>query len=350
MRSRGPRTASSPERRSATRGSAEQASRFAGRLRRPAGCYDHRVGQKKASGTGADVRAPVRSAVGRPRAHGCRGGVRGDGFDRVTCAQRQPDGVGPPGDARADLRGRRGALHIPNALARGLRRSRTMTMGSCCRRRLCGQRGHHQGRRAPRRRGGLVVLIADAEEFGPTGIAYQRLVMEGASTAAGREQHRWGECPRVACATCRCPSCTSIGVVGNRASACRWTTRRGIALAVDHLAGSGTRELGHVAGPSEIDTARRRRAGYALGCASTASRRRPAGSPEASLTKAGGLRCDDQRCSRTRRPADRHGHVELRLGGRGDVGDRERRVASPRGRLGRGLPRCRDRRVLEPAG
>src|SRR4051812_13789715 len=70
--------------------------------------------------------------------------------------------------------------YIPNALARGLRQARTMTIGLVLPDVAYAVnaeiiRGAERSAAAE----GYVVLIADAAEFGPTGIAYERLVMEG---------------------------------------------------------------------------------------------------------------------------------------------------------------------------
>jgi DNA-binding LacI/PurR family transcriptional regulator len=109
---------------------------------------------------------------------------------------------------------------------------------------------------------GYVVLIADAAGFGPTGTAYERLVMEGrvdgllvASSIVGEDAHdSLRDLP------------LPVVHVNRRAGRSRISVslddERGVALAVDHLVELGHTRFGHIAGPSEIDTARRRRAGF----------------------------------------------------------------------------------------
>src|SRR6478672_4037713 len=103
--------------------------------------------------------------------------------------------------------------YVPNGFARGLRRARTMTIGAVLPN-LAYAVNAEILRGAERRAAaeGYVLLVADAMEFGPTSSAYQRLLMEG----------------RV----------------------------DGLLIALGHT------RIGYVAGPSDADTARRRRAGF----------------------------------------------------------------------------------------
>jgi LacI family transcriptional regulator len=185
----------------------------------------------------------------------------------VSTASRVLNGD-PTVSARPETRARiseaaRELAYIPNALARGLRRARTMTIGLvlpdvayAVNAELI--RGAERSVAAE----GYVLLIANAGAFGPTGIAYERLVMEGrvdgllvASGIVGEsELDSLRELPLPVVYVNRRggPSGVSVSL----------DDERGVALAVDHLVELGHTRLGHIAGPSEIDTARRRRAGF----------------------------------------------------------------------------------------
>jgi LacI family transcriptional regulator len=224
----------------------------------------------------------------------------------VSIASRVLNGD-PTVSARPETRERifeaaRQLAYIPNALARGLRRSRTMTMGIVLPNVAYAVnaeiiRGAERSAAAE----GYVVLIADAAEFGPTGIAYERLVMEGrvdgllvASSIAGEGS------------PASLPNLPLPVVLVNRRGdrlgvSVSVDDERGVALAVDHLVSLGHTELGHIAGPKAIDTAKRRRAGFTTrmsehGLAVPRSR-----APEATLTEAGGFEAM-QRLLATRRP------------------------------------------------
>src|SRR3954454_21345076 len=149
--------------------------------------------------------------------------------------------------------------YIPNALARGLRQSRTMTIGLVLPDVAYAVnaeiiRGAERSAAAE----GYVVLIADAAEFGPTGTAYERLVMEGrvdgllVASSIGGESALGSLLPVV-----------HVNRRGGRSGvSVSLDDERGVGLAVDHLVALGHTRLGHIAGPPEIDTARRRRAGF----------------------------------------------------------------------------------------
>jgi LacI family transcriptional regulator len=149
--------------------------------------------------------------------------------------------------------------YIPNALARGLRQSRTMTIGLVLPDVAYAVnaeiiRGAERSAAAE----GYVVLIADAAEFGPTGTAYERLVMEGrvdgllVASSIGGESELGSLLPVV-----------HLNRRGGRSGvSVSLDDERGVGLTVDHLVALGHSRIGHIAGPPEIDTARRRRAGF----------------------------------------------------------------------------------------
>jgi LacI family transcriptional regulator len=225
----------------------------------------------------------------------------------VSIASRVLNGD-PTVSARAETRQRifdaaSELAYIPNAFARGLRRSRTMTMGIVLPNVAYAVnadiiRGAERSAAAE----GYVVLIADAEEFGPTGTAYQRLVMEGrvdgllvASSIAG--EGALGSLPSLPLPV------VHVNRRGDKFGvSVSVDDEAGIALAVDHLVRLGHTELGHVAGPKQIDTARRRRAGFSArmlkhGLAAPRSR-----IAEASLTEAGGFEATERLLATRRRP------------------------------------------------
>ena len=147
---------------------------------------------KKSSGNGEAVTVRPKVTGVRPRLID----VAAASGVTVSIASRVLNGD-PTVSARNETRERifeaaRQLSYIPNALARGLRRSRTMTMGVVLPN-LAYAVNAEIIRGAERRAvaEGYVVLIADAAEFGPTGTAYQRLVMEGrVQRGTGGEHHR----------------------------------------------------------------------------------------------------------------------------------------------------------------
>jgi LacI family transcriptional regulator len=260
------------------------------------------VALKKSLGNGEAVRVRPKVTGVRPRLVD----VAAASGVTVSIASRVLNGD-PTVSARNETRERifeaaRQLSYIPNALARGLRRSRTMTMGVVLPN-LAYAVNAEIIRGAERRAvaEGYVVLIADAAEFGPTGTAYQRLVMEGrvdgvlvASTIAGE-----GALPSL-------PSHSLPVVHVNRRGDKRGVSvsvddERGVAMAVDHLVQLGHTELAYIGGPRNIDTARRRRSGFVGGMRDhglVAPRSRIA---ETTLTEAGGFEAM-QRLLATRRP------------------------------------------------
>ena len=185
----------------------------------------------------------------------------------VSIASRVLNGD-PTVSTRAETRERifeaaRELAYIPNALARGLRRSRTMTMGIVLPN-VAYAVNADIIRGAERRAAaeGYVLLIADAAEFGPTGIAYERLVMEGRVDGLLVASSIAGEGALVSLPSLSLP----VVHVNRRGDAFGVSVsvddERGVALAVDHLVELGHTELAHIGGPKDIDTAKRRRAGF----------------------------------------------------------------------------------------
>jgi LacI family transcriptional regulator len=174
----------------------------------------------------------------------------------------------PTVSARPETRKRiieaaRELAYIPNAVARGLRRSRTMTIGVVLPNLAYAVNAeiiHGAASRAAAE--GYVVLVADAEEFGPTGTAYEQLLMAGrvdglmiASTTTGEGDLR--SLSKVPLPVVR------VNRRGDRyAVNVSVDDQQGVALLVDHLVTLGHTDIAHIAGPPSADTARRRRAGF----------------------------------------------------------------------------------------
>jgi LacI family transcriptional regulator len=174
----------------------------------------------------------------------------------------------PTVSARAETRQRifdaaQRLSYTPNALARGLRRSQTMTMGLVLPNLAYAVNAEIiRGAERQAAAEGYVVVLADAEEFGPTGTAYQRLVMEGrvdgllvASTIMGE----WGFDPLAGRLPVVHVNRRGDDRVGVSVSV---DDERGVAVGVDYLVKLGHANIGYVGGPLNIDTARRRRDGF----------------------------------------------------------------------------------------
>jgi LacI family transcriptional regulator len=109
---------------------------------------------------------------------------------------------------------------------------------------------------------GYVLVIADAEEFGPTGIAYERLVSEGRVDGLLVASSVLGEGALACLPNLAMPVVYVNRRGGEHGISVSVDDEHGIALAVDHLVQRGHTQLAHIAGPAEIDTAKRRQAGF----------------------------------------------------------------------------------------
>jgi LacI family transcriptional regulator len=185
--------------------------------------------------------------------------------------------------------------YVPNGFARGLRRSRTMTIGAVLAN-LAYAVNAEIIRGAERRASaeGYVVLVADALEFGPTDAAYQRLLMEGrvdglliasATTAEG-----------ASAALSRLP--LPVVHVNRRGEkfgvSVSVDDEFGIALAVDHLVGLGHRRIAYIAGPRDADTATRRRSGFLARMQHHELRVRPTRMVETEFSEKGGFEATER--------------------------------------------------------
>jgi LacI family transcriptional regulator len=192
--------------------------------------------------------------------------------------------------------------YVPNGFARGLRRSRTMTIGAVLPNLAYAVNAEIiRGAERQAAAEGYVLLVADAVEFGPTGAAYQRLLMEGRVDGLLIASSTTAEGATAALSTFPLP----VVHVNRRGEdfgvSVSVDDELGIGLAVDHLVGLGHQSIGYIAGPRDADTARRRRGGF---IARMRHHGRPAGTTrivETEFTEAGGFEAM-QRLLALRRP------------------------------------------------
>ncbi len=211
----------------------------------------------------------------------------------VSIASRVLNGD-PTVSARVETRERifeaaRKLAYIPSALARGLRSSRTMTIGMVLPN-VAYAVNAEIIRGAERRAAaeGYVVLIADAEEFGPTGDAYERLVMQGRVDGLLVASRSAEEGPMRSLPNIPLPVVHVNRRSGKFGVSVSVDDELGVAIGVDHLVSLGHRHIAHIAGPKQIDTAKRRRQGFTTAmrrCGLTVARSRVI---EARMTEAGG--------------------------------------------------------------
>jgi LacI family transcriptional regulator len=180
--------------------------------------------------------------------------------------------------------------YVPNGFARGLRRSRTMTIGAVLPN-LAYAVNAEIIRGAERRAAaeGYVLLVADAVEFGPTSAAYQRLLMEGRVDGLLIASSTTAEDAAAALSTLPLP----VVHVNRRGEdfgvSVSVDDELGIALSVDHLVELGHTQIGYIAGPRDADTARRRRSGFIARMRQHGLAARPTRMVETQFTEAGGF-------------------------------------------------------------
>lgn len=153
--------------------------------------------------------------------------------------------------------------YVPNGFARGLRRSRTMTIGVVLPN-LAYAVNAELIRGAERRAGeaGYVVLVADAAEFGPTSTAYQRLLLEGRVDGLLIGSATTGEGSPTGVSAFPLPVVLVNRRADNSGVSVLVDDAHGVGLAVDHLVGLGHTDIAYITGPRDADTALRRRSGF----------------------------------------------------------------------------------------
>lgn len=225
----------------------------------------------------------------------------------VSIASRVLNGD-PTVSARPETRERifaaaRKLSYIPSALARSLRSSRTMTIGMVLPN-VAYAVNAEIIRGAERRAAaeGYVVLIADAEEFGPAGAAYERLVMEGRVDGLLVASRSAEDGPMRSLSSIPLPVVHVNRRGGKFGVSVSVDDEQGVAIGVDHLVGLGHRAVAHIAGPQQIDTARRRCQGFMTsmrGHGVTVGRGRVTAAP---MTEAGGFAAMEVLLAAPRRP------------------------------------------------
>jgi LacI family transcriptional regulator, galactose operon repressor len=154
----------------------------------------------------------------------------------------------------------------PNAMARGLRLARTMSLGI-----IINLAYYYENAEilaaveSGAASAGYVTLIADVNDFVGRGEAYRRLLFERrvdglliASILVTDEfvrELRKEELPFVVLARRSRDAVPSVSI----------DDARGMRIAVEHLVGLGHRRIGYVAGPARLDPATRRLAGFRAG-------------------------------------------------------------------------------------
>jgi LacI family transcriptional regulator len=179
----------------------------------------------------------------------------------------------------------------PNAFARGLKLARTMTLGMVIPNLAYPVNAEIiRGAERQAAAAGYVMLLADAEEFLQTGEAYRRLLRErrvdglliaSASMSEGFLEELASQPLPFVLVNRRVPH------VGPSVSV---DDARGMRLAVEHLVALGHRRIGHIAGPADADTARRRLTGFREGLRAARVRYSPELVVEASFDEEGGFR------------------------------------------------------------
>jgi LacI family transcriptional regulator, galactose operon repressor len=154
----------------------------------------------------------------------------------------------------------------PNAFARGLKLARTMTIGMVIPNLAYPVNAEIiRGAERAAAAAGYVILLADADEFLQTGEAYQRLLLEQRVdglliASASTEEPFLREL-----VTKGLPFVLLNRRVPHIGPCVSVDDGRGVALAVEHLAALGHRRIAHIGGPRDVDTARRRLAGFRAG-------------------------------------------------------------------------------------
>ena len=179
----------------------------------------------------------------------------------------------------------------PNAFARGLKLARTMTLGMVIPNLPYPVNADIiRGAERQAAAAGYVMLLADAEEFLQTGEAYRRLLLErrvdGLLIASASTSESFLE----DLASRRLPFVLVNRRVPHVGPCVSVDDAAGMRLAVEHLLGLGHQRVGHIAGPQDADTARRRLAGFRAGLGGAGVALRPELIVEAPFDEEGGYR------------------------------------------------------------
>ena len=216
-----------------------------------------------------------RLSDGRPDAARSRGRARLSDVARLagvgaSVASRVLNGD-PTVSVRDETRARilaaaRSLSYSPDAFARGLKTARTMTLGLVLPNLAYAVNAEIiRGAEREASGQGYVLLVADAEEFSQAGDAYRRLLLErrvdglliASATTGSSVIEDLSSQPLPFVLVNRREAGVGVSVSLDDAA--------GERLAVEYLAGLGHRRIAHLGGPPEVDTARRRRAGFESG-------------------------------------------------------------------------------------
>jgi LacI family transcriptional regulator len=193
--------------------------------------------------------------------------------------------------------------YTPNAFARGLKLQRSMTIGLVLPNIVTHVNGELiRGAERHAAAAGYVVLVADGDEFAQSGDVYRRLLLErrvdglvlaslrsGDGVLADLERH---SLPYVL--VNRRPEHDGVSVSAD--------DEAGMALGVEHLAALGHRRIGHVAGPQDADTGRRRLAGWQAAVSRLGLDDEPELVAEGAFTEAGGFEAASRLLEQPRPP------------------------------------------------
>lgn len=214
----------------------------------------------------------------------------------------------PTVSARAETRERifeaaRQLAYVPNGFARGLRRSRTMTIGAVLPNLAYAVNAEIiRGAERQAAAEGYVLLVADAMEFGPASAAYQRLLMEGRVDGLLIASGTTADGASAALSALPLPVVHANRRGEKYGVSVSVDDELGIGLSVDRLVDLGHTRIGYVAGPRDADTARRRRAGFRARMRERGLEVRPSMIVETTFTEAGGFEAMQRLLAMRRRP------------------------------------------------
>jgi LacI family transcriptional regulator len=191
----------------------------------------------------------------------------------------------------------------PNAFARGLKLQRTMTLGMVMTN-LAYPDNAAIIRGAERRTAaaGYVMVLADEEEFLQAGEAFRRLLLEQRVDGLLIASASTTEDVLSSLARESLPFVLLNRRVRGVGPSVTVDDAGGMELAVAHLVSLGHRLIGHIAGPADADTARRRLDGFRAGMRAAGLQVRSAHVAEAPFDEAGGCRAMERLLAGRQRP------------------------------------------------
>jgi LacI family transcriptional regulator len=191
----------------------------------------------------------------------------------------------------------------PNAIARGLKLARTMTIGLVIPN-LAYPVNAEIIRGAERRAAaaGYVVLLADSEEFLQAGEAFERLLREGRVDGLLVASASTDEGVVGALARAGLPFVLVNRRVARVSPSVTVDDVRGMKIGVEHLIALGHRRIAYIGGPADADTARRRLTGFRTAMREARLQAPAARVAEAPFDEEGGFRAMAELLQREPRP------------------------------------------------